>query len=132
MGRFKYTDSEKETLRVLKMQEQQLAKLQENITCDNDNAQHDKEELAVLRDQIENMLQKRGVYLSNNKDKSVPKIDIKVKKSDIPTWSECAAQADEVINEDVEFEDLLSQEEFNYCIEDLLKQEFLIKKTFLF
>jgi putative uncharacterized protein (fragment) len=131
MGRFKYTDSEKETLRVLKMQEQQLAKLQENITCDN--AQHDKEELAVLRDQIENMLQKRGVYLSNNKDKSVPEIDIKVKKSDIPTWSECAAQADEVINEDVEFEDLLSQEEFNYCIEDVerINAEFSAKTGIL-
>lgn len=133
MGRFKYTESEKETLRVLKMQEQQLANLQEDVNRNHKSSQSDEEELAILRKQIEEQLQKRGVNFPQKADKTVADIDFKVNSSDISSWTECTTRANHLIKEDVEFEDLLSQEEFNYCIEDVerINAEFSAKTGIL-
>lgn len=49
MGKYKYTESEQETLKVLKMQEKQLERLESDINEDKANGKKDAEDLKDLR-----------------------------------------------------------------------------------
>ena len=61
MGKYKYSDSEKETLKVLKMQEQQLTRLESGIAEDVLDGKKDAEDLADIRKRAEALLKKRGI-----------------------------------------------------------------------
>ena len=61
MGKYKYSTSEKETLKVLKMQEAQLKNLENGIQKDLANGQQDADDLADLRRKAEVLLRKRGI-----------------------------------------------------------------------
>ena len=45
--------------------------------------------------------------------------DEKISVNDIPSWDEVMAKTDSMVPEDVVLEDLLSADEFQYCIEDI-------------
>lgn len=119
MGRYKYSDSEKETLRVLKMQKNQLDELERGIQGLSSNVQKDADDLAELLQRAEALLKKRG--LTPPEKEIAPAIDttIKIREDEVPSWDEIAAEANKTIHQDVEFEDLLSKEEFQFCIDEV-------------
>lgn len=119
MGKYKYSDSDKETLKVLKMQERQLARLESEIAENVENAKKDAEDLADLRKRTEALLIKRGITPPSKK--SVEHIDTKIQISqdEIPLWDSIAEQAKENVYEDVAFEDLLTKEEFQFCVDEV-------------
>lgn len=128
MGRFKYKESEKETLKVLKMQEQQLESLTMRLNAQK-SQRIEPEELKGLKSRVEALLEKQGVsYTSSQLDISEPS-RLQVKASDIPSWDDCVQQANELVLGDVELEDLLSKDEFNFCIEEVerINSEFSAK-----
>ena len=55
--------------------------------------------------------------------------DEKISVNDIPSWDEVMTKTDNLVPEDVVLEDLLSAEEFQYCIEDInrIHDEFSLK-----
>ena len=119
MGKYKYSDSEEETLKVLEMQEQQLTRLESGIAEDVQNGKKDAEDLADLRKRIEAQLKKRGI--TPPPKKTIKPIDttVRISQEDIPSWESIAEQAKETVPEDVTFEDLLTQEEFQFCIDEV-------------
>jgi hypothetical protein len=119
MGRYKYSESEEETLKVLKMQQVELEHLDNDIQEDLSNGQNDAKEIDDLRKRAEVLLQRRGI--TPPKRKANPPIDttIKVNKEDIPDWQDLADRAQHQYPEEVGFEDLLSQQEFQFCIDDV-------------
>lgn len=119
MGKYKYSDSEKETLKVLKMQEQQLKHLESGIAEDVQNGKKDAEDLADLRKNAEALLRKRGITPPQKKDVKPIDTKIKISQEKIPSWDSIAEQAKENIPEDVTFEDLLTKEEFQFCIDEI-------------
>ena len=120
MGKYKYSNSEKETLKVLKMQEQQLKHLESVIAVDIENGKKDAEDLADLRKRAEVLLKKRGITPPQKKKNGKP-IDttIRITQDEIPSWDSIAEQAKESVPEDVAFEDLLTKEEFQFCIDEV-------------
>lgn len=127
MGRYKYSESEKETNKVLKMQEVQLASLKERTDADIDD-------LKLLRTKIEARLKAKGVNVPISLHAEEDNIGhIKIKKEDIPQWKDLANEANLKYVEDIELEDFLSREEFQFCIEDVqrINDEFS-KKTGVF
>ena len=133
MSRYNYTDSEKETLKVLKMQESQLESLAEGIKEDSSDAQRAAEDLSALRQQIESMLRDKG--LTPPPSEEAPEIDttIKVCSEEIPTWNEIADRANATVQQEVEFEDLLTKEEFQFSIDEVkrINDEFSAKTGIL-
>ena len=61
MGRYKYSESEEETLKVLKMQQVELEHLDNDIQEDLSNGQNDAKEIDDLRKRAEVLLQRRGI-----------------------------------------------------------------------
>lgn len=59
MSKYKYTESEQETLKVLKIQREQLEKLERNIEEDASNVDKDASDLAELRRRAEALLKKK-------------------------------------------------------------------------
>lgn len=132
MGRFKYTESEKETLKVLKMQEQQLERLTEELETQTQN-QVAQEGLLKIKERIESLLQEQGVSYSQNQIDIPTSSKLQVNRTDIPSWDDCIQQANKEVQGEIELEDLLSKEEFNFCIEEIkrINEEFS-KKTSIF
>lgn len=127
MGRYKYSESEKETNKVLKMQDDQLTSLKEKTDADTDD-------LKQLRTKIEAKLKAKGVNVPISLHAEEDNIGhIKIKKMDIPQWEDLVNEANLKYVEDIELEDLLSKEEFQFCIEDVqrINDEFS-KKTGIF
>lgn len=62
MGKYKYSTSEQETLKVLKMQEEQLKHLEKGIHEDFVNGDKDAGELADIRRRAEALLKKAWAY----------------------------------------------------------------------
>lgn len=127
MGRYTYSESEKETNKVLKMQGDQLTSLKEDIDANT-------EDLKNLRAKIEARLKSKRIPIpaslhEETGNQSIAKID----KNDIPQWEELAKEANSKYKDDIELEDLLSKEEFQFCIEDVqrINDEFS-KKTGIF
>lgn len=58
---------------------------------------------------------------------------IKIDKSEIPDWSELANKANDIYSEEVPIEDLLSKEEFQFCIDEVqrINDEFSVKTGIL-
>lgn len=112
MGRYDYSDSEKETLRVLKMQQEETQSL-------SDATKQDSSELADLHRRAEALLRKKGI--SPNSVQASTKFDnsLKISRDNIPTWDDLAKKTYESINYDVELEDLLSKDEFQFCIDEV-------------
>lgn len=110
MGRYKYSDNEKETLKVLKMQENQLDDLERGIQDLSSDADKSADDLAELRQRAEALLKNRG--LTPPKKAEAPIIDtkIKIREDEIPSWEEIATKAQASVQQEVEFEDLLSKE----------------------
>ena len=119
MGRYQYSDSEKETLKVLKMQETQLENLEKGIHEETSNAQKDADDLAELRLRAETLMRKRGLAPPEKEEAPIVDTTIKISKDDIPSWEEIAAKANATVPQEVEFEDLLSKEEFQFCIDEV-------------
>lgn len=61
MGKYKYSTSEQETLKVLKMQEEQLKHLEKGIHEDFVNGDKDAGELADIRRRAEALLKSVGL-----------------------------------------------------------------------
>lgn len=119
MGKYKYSDSEKETLKVLKMQEQQLPRLEDEIAEDAQDGKKDAKDLADLRKRMEAQLKKRGITPPSKKPAKPIDTTIRISQDKIPSWDSIAEQAKESVLEDVAFEDLLTKEEFQFCIDEV-------------
>ena len=118
MGKYKYTESEQETLKVLKMQEKQLERLESDINEDKANGKKDAEDLKDLRRRAEALLKKRGIIPSQKSTKPID-TSIRVSKDDIPSWESLSKEAKTTIPEEVAYEDLLTKEEFRFCIDEV-------------
>lgn len=132
MGKYKYTESEQETLKVLKMQEKQLERLESSIDEDMINGQKDAEDLADLRKRAEALLKKRAIVPPQKSTKPID-TSIRVSKDDIPSWESLSAEAKQLVPEEVAFEELLTKEEFQFCINEVerINDEFS-RKTGIF
>ena len=128
MGRYKYSKSEQETNKVLKSHEEQLDKLKESTS-------QDSADLVKLRSIIEAKLRAKGIDPNSipQDDLSNPALSPKIKSEDIPTWEELAEEANAKFPEEVAFEDLLSKEEFQFCIDEVerINSEFAEKTGIL-
>ena len=127
MGRFEYTESEKETLKVLKMQEQQLERLQTSLNSQNSD-------LEEIHAQAETLLKQQNVSDTHIQTATTTEPSkLQVSKSDISSWEECVEQANKEVQVEVEIEDLLSQEQFNFCIDEVkrINTEFSTKTSIL-
>lgn len=112
-GGYKYSQSEKEALRVLKMQEQDLESLGNDTSSQTD-------ELGELRKRVEKLSATLGVASKPKaEDAEVPRTTLNIPVSDIPSWESLVERAGNEVPADVAFENLLSGEEFDYCIEDV-------------
>ncbi|MGP1552666.1 MAG: hypothetical protein ACTTI8_00010 [Prevotella intermedia] len=131
MGRFKYTESEKDTLKVLKMQEQQLEKLTKKLNAlEQDKIKH--ENLESLKGRIKTQLERQGIPYSPQEQIDIPESSrLQVNNADIPSWDDCVQQANKEFPGEVELEDLLSKEEFNFCVEEVerINAEFSCKTS---
>lgn len=132
MGRFEYTEPEKETLKVLKMQNQQLEKLTEKLNTQKQN-QIGQDDLRELKERAEALLKDLDISYSQEQIDTPTPSKIQINNSDIPTWDDCVQQANKEVLLEVELEDLLSKKEFNFCIEevDRINEEFS-RKTSIF
>ena len=118
MGRFKYTESEKETLKVLKMHEQRLEKLTAKLNAQEED-QIEQEELGELKERIEALLKLQSISYSQEQIDVPAPLKTQVNNADIPSWEDCVQQANKEVQREIELEDLLSKEEFNFCIEEV-------------
>lgn len=118
MGKYKYTESEQETLKVLKMQEKQLERLESGINEDKVNGHTDAEDLKDIRRRLEVLLKKRGIVPSPKSTKPID-TSIRVSKDDIPSWESLSEEARNTVQEEVAYEDLLTKEEFHFCIDEV-------------
>lgn len=118
MGRFKYTESEKETLKVLKMHEQQLEKLTAKLNA-LEQDQIGQEELGELKERIEALLKLQDISYSQEQIDVPAPPKTQVNNTDIPSWDDCVQQANKEVQREIELEDFLSKEEFNFCIEEV-------------
>lgn len=128
MGRFQYSKSEKETLKVLKWQEQQTKQLEvEYATITNSNEQQALE-LEDIRRRVVSLAKKANVPLPQSKKTSEQPI-VDSSPMEIPTWEDCIQSAEKKVQGDVEIENLLSKEEFDYCIAEVerINSEFSAK-----
>ena len=119
MGKYKYSASEEKTLKVLKMQKDELERLEDGIQEDLRDGQKDAHDIDDLRKRAEALLKKRGIPLPQTKSYTPVDTSVKVKKEDIPDWQYLANRANSQYPEEISFEDLLSQEEFQFCIDDV-------------
>lgn len=113
MSKYKYTDQEKELLKVLKMQSEDLKDVESTS-----NAQ--EQELLEIRKQALKIAKQRGIDISQLPlNEYIPEEDSKISKDDIPSWESLVERANQEIIEDVIIEDLLSKEEFQFCIDEV-------------
>ena len=115
------------------MQEAQLKNLENGMQKDLANGQQDADDLADLRRKAEVLLRKRGITPPIPKKAEPIDTSINIDKTEIPTWGELADEANERYTEEVSFEDLLTKEEFQFCIDEVqrINNEFS-KKTGIF
>ena len=133
MSKYKYTEFEQETFKVLKMQKEQLDKLEQDVKEDASNADKDASDLVELRKRAEALLKKKGITPMQSKTISPEIKSEKIGQDEIPSWEELAKKAKNTVKEEVAFEDLLTKKEFQFCIEEVqrINDEFS-KKTNIF
>ena len=155
-SRFSYTDSQKELNRALKMQEMDLKDLEERSTDLSNSVSSNGEQIAQTRSDVDELMkkaeflkakalkiaEKKGITIPENLkapiqaeaptpfvDNSPYLVDEKKSINDIPSWEDIMKKTDEQVPEEIVLEDLLSAEEFQYCIEDIerIHNEFAAK-----
>lgn len=119
MSKYKYTESEQEMLKVLKMQNDQLEKLKQDVKEDASNADKDARDLAELRRRAETLLKKKGMPLPVQKTILPESKPIKINQDEIPSWEKLANKVKDTFKDEVAFEDLLTKEEFQFCIDEV-------------
>lgn len=119
MGRYKYTESEQEMLKVLKMQAEQLEELDKGIQEDRRDGENDAKELADLRKETEELFRECGITPPPKETTMYVEPKKKISKDEIPSREELVKKANEKHPEEVAFEDLLTKEEFQFCIDDV-------------
>ncbi len=119
-SRYRYTSSEKETLKVLKMQENDLESLKNSTSSQTSD-------LKNIRKRVEALAAKLNVSIKPEvRIEDVETRPFTISRSEIPSWESLVERANSEVHEDVVYEDLLSKGEFNYCIEDVkrINEEF--------
>lgn len=157
-SRFAYTKDQKEINRALKMQEMELAKLSSDtgklnhfISEHEEQLYNNRNDINDLTEQVERLKKaamdlaiQQGINLppmrkSLDKLKNViPQTEIEqeeylvdksISKSNIPSWEEVMHKTNEMVQDEIILENLLSSEEFQYCINDIkrINNEFASK-----
>lgn len=119
MSRYKYSDDEKELLRVLEMQRKELEALEQS-------SEASRKELDELESSVLEEAEKAGIDINPILEKNFPVEETKLPRKDIPSWEELTERANSEIDYQPVIEDFLSQEEFNYSLEqiEVIKKEF--------
>ena len=112
-SRYKYSQSEKESLKVQKMQENDL----NNLALETYSQ---TSELAELRKRVAALCEELDITpIEKATEADLSNESLNISRDEIPTWEELVKRADSEIEDEIVLEDLLSKEEFNYCIEDV-------------
>ena len=124
-SRYKYSQSERESLKVQKMQENDLNNLASETYSQTS-------ELAEIRKRVETLCKELDVTpIEKATEADLSNASLNISRDEIPTWEELVQRAEYEIEEDIAFEDLLSKEEFQYCIDDVqrINEEFSRKTS---
>lgn len=145
-SKYDYSKGEKEINRAFKMQEIELSDLEDkttNLSQSVNELQSDisktEEDLIDLNLKIQR-LKESALAIAKTRKIVVPEhlkkdtntsslnfftninslsSDEKISKSDIPSWKEIMAKTNKMVPDEIILEELLSAEEFQYCIEDV-------------
>ena len=155
-GTYKYDQEELDRNKVLKMQQEELKKLEQRsdsleseIDKEKENAVSQQKELEDLIEQTEELRKKAlslakqmgttpdtilepvvKVEKSRLEDDTQYLVDEKISLSDIPAWNDILERANDTIEEDIALEDLLSAEEFQVArIEDEFSKKTRLNKV---
>ena len=145
-SKYDYSKGEKEINRAFKMQEIELSDLEDkttNLSQSVNELQSDisktEEDLIDLNLKIQRLKESalaiakaRKIVVPEHlkKDTNTSSLnfftninslssDEKISKSDIPSWKEIMAKTNKMVPDEIILEELLSAEEFQYCIEDV-------------
>lgn len=118
-----YTDDEKRTLRVLKMQEGDLAQLREQKQGELHDLDNMAKRLSAMKERVKSLAEMTGTELPEEHHAPTltqAKTKERMDRSEIPSWESLEKKADQHhIRKDVVVEDLLSNKEINHAISEL-------------
>ena len=124
-----YRDDEKRTLRVLKMQEGDLSRLQEQTDSHTQQLSQMDDRLSELKRRASAIAQEEGIELPE--ERHLPSTPThqreKMSVDDIPSWQSLEERADEAgISHDIVIEDLLTGKEITYALSEVnrINEEF--------
>lgn len=117
----KYHTDDKETLKALKMQEGDLARLSEKNERQHQDLQSLDERLEQLKARTRQLASDEGIAMEER-----PKMPAYVEKApermsldEVPSWDDIVARMNQEVKADVKMEDLLSTEEINYSLDEV-------------
>lgn len=121
MQKKKYTDYEKKTLRVLKMQEGDLKRLDEKTSTQQEALNRMDKRLAAMKERTKSLASDEGVELPEEHHYPVAAPQKGTLGQDaIPSWESLEARAEsEDVQHDIVIEDLLTGKEINYAISEV-------------
>lgn len=118
-----YTDDEKRTLRVLKMQEGDIARLQEQTQGETHELNEMDKRLAALKERAKSLAEATDTELpeeSHTPTLTEAKPKERMDQSQIPSWESLEEKAKQQhIDKNIVIEDLLSNEEINYAVSEV-------------
>ena len=118
-----YTDDEKRTLRVLKMQEGDIARLQEQTQGETHELNEMDKRLAALKERAKSLAEATDTELpeeSHTPTLTEAKPKERMDQSQIPSWESLEEKAKQLhIDKDIVIEDLLSGKEINYAVNEV-------------
>ena len=125
-----YTDDEKRTLRVLKMQEGDIARLQEQTQGETRELSEMDKRLTALKERAKSLAEANDTELPEESHtpthtEAGPKE--RIDRRQIPSWESLEEKANQQhIDKDVVIEDLLSGQEINYAVNEVkrINEEF--------
>lgn len=125
-----YTDDEKRTLRVLKMQEGNIARLQEQTQDETHELSEMDKRLTALKERAKSLAEATNTKLpeeSHSPTLAEAKPKERMDRSQIPSWESLEEKATQQhIKKDIVIEDLLSSQEINYAMSEVkrINEEF--------
>lgn len=124
-----YTDDEKRTLRVLKMQEGDLSRLQKQTDSHTQQLSQMDDRLSELKRRASAIAQEEGIELPEERHLTTTPTHQKEKMAvdAIPSWQSIEERADETgIPHDIVIEDLLTGKEITYALSEVnrINEEF--------
>ena len=122
-----YTDDEKRTLRVLKMQEGDLSRLQEQTDSHTQQLSQMDDRLSELKRRASAIAQEEGIELPEERHLPTTPTHQKEKMAvdAIPSWQSLEERADETgIPHDIVIEDLLTGKEITFAKKSQIIEEF--------